>query len=170
LFGLDLSRVGRYVRAGWHELLWGDAAGLRMRLDAPVELLQEDGTRRHFVAEHLLPDAAARADAGVPAYHALQFPSGKVLIRKLRLPKVLELELDEAIALEERTNSPFPADNTVYGWRLRARSNQFIELSLAIAAHSDVAAWMQERGQSARSDDSDNATSQVPEIWVFDDD
>ena len=159
LFGLDLSRGGRYLRAGWRELLWGDAAGLRARLDAPVELLAEDGSRHWYVAEQ--PLASTGLDVQAADYHALLFPSDKVLFRSMRLPKVLELELNDAIALELRTHSPFPANNTVHGWRVAGRAGEFVELSLAIASRSEVMAWLAAR----------NATQKdaLPEVWVRDD-
>ena len=158
LFGLDLGRVGRYLRAGWRELMWGDAAGIRKRADMPVVLQLSDGTTRFFVAEH--PYSGEVPEQGPELVHALQLPAEKVLLRRLRLPQVLELELDVAVAREVRTHSPFASDNTVFGWRVVARAADMIEISLAIAARSDVLAWLATSGQSG---------TQTPEVWALDD-
>lgn len=150
--------MGRYLRAGWQELLWGDAAGIRRRVDLPVELRREDGTRSYFVAERPLLEEAPRQDPEL--VHALQLPGEKVLLRRLRVPKVLELELEAAVALEVRTHSPFASGNTVFGWRVVARSADWIDVSIAIAARSDVQAWLAEPG---------TFSNKLPEVWVLDD-
>lgn len=158
LFGLDLARAGRYLRAGWQELLRGDAAGIRKRLDTPVVLHQCDGRQRYFLAEQAQSGTDLSSDPEL--VHALQLPVDRVLLRRLRLPQVVELELDEVVALEVRSRSPFTSDNTVYGWRIVARSADSIELSLALAARSDVTAWLLEQGG--------NASPRQPEVWALD--
>lgn len=159
LFGIDLTRVGRYVRAGCRELFKGEAAGIRRRIDAPVSLLTLDGRNRTFVAELPLPEGGAVETDHV----ALEFPAERVLSRRLRLPRVLELELEDAVAMEVHGSSPFEAANTVSGWRVTGRTDTMVEVSLAIAARNDVLAWLQERRKELRLPD-----AAAPEVWVFD--
>lgn len=160
LFGLDLARVGRYLRAGWNELLLGEAAGLRRRIDAPVALLRSDGVRQAYVAEIHRPDIdPARLDC-----QAVELPGAKVLLRRLRLPRSLELELPNAVALEVRTQSPFEPANTVHGWKIVARADDFIEVSLAIAARDDVLGFLK-----AGVRNQNGGVGRMPEVWVLDD-
>lgn len=160
LFGLDLVRVGRYVRAGCRELFQGEAAGIRRRIDAPVSLLTLDGRNRTCVAELPLPegDRAEKTD-----HVALEYPAERVLFRRLHLPRVLELELEDAVAMEVHGNSPFEAANTVSGWRVMGRTDTTVEVSLAIAARNDVLAWLQDRRKGLGLPD-----TAAPEVWVFD--
>lgn len=159
LFGLDLTRVVRYVRAGCKELFVGETADIRRHIDVPVSLLGLDGSRRFCVAEKPLP-----AGVSVSTDHvALEFPADRVLFRRLSLPRVLELELEDAVAMEVSGSSPFEADNTVSGWRVTGRTDSMLELSLAIAARNDVLAWLQERRKSLLLPE-----GPAPEVWVLD--
>lgn len=161
LFGYDVSRFAHYVRAGWRELLWGERAGVRRHLDAPVELFDETrGTSQHYIAECPVDDSAVPAG---DSYRALCLPGDRVLIKSLTLPAVLELELDNAIALEVQSSSPFGPDNSCHGWVLRERSGDSLHLVLAIAARSEVDAWLAARGQGA------DGEQPLPEVWVLDD-
>jgi general secretion pathway protein L len=157
LFGLDLARLVRHLGAGWHELLWGEQAGIRRHFDAPVELLLQDGKRRVYVAERPLESHLARK----PEYQALQLPDELILFKSLQLPAALELELDEAVALEVQTSSPFPPANTVYGWRLVERRGKSLHLGLCIAARSEIESWLAEQKLS-------KAATGNPEIWALD--
>lgn len=159
LFGYDLTRLGRFVRAGWQELLRGQQAGIRKRLEAPVELRTLDGTRYYYVAEQAL---SSEQLAEQPAFQALQLPPDLVLLKVLSLPGALELELDEAMALEVHSSSPFPQENTCYGWTVVSRQDDSLQVSLAIAARDDVTQFLQQQGIDALNG------QEVPEVWVMD--
>lgn len=170
LFGLDLSRYANYVRAGWHELMWGDASGIRRQLDVPVKLL-EPGQSGHSADE-----AAGRRPrstlyiAGQPVpprsvteavkFRAVRMPTDQVLVKNIRLPVSLELELEETLSLEALASSPFPPEATCYGWAIRSRDAEFLNIVLAIAEQQAVHDWLEEQGY--RSDEN------LPEVWVFD--
>lgn len=162
LFGYDLSRVAQYVQSGWRELLWGEPAGIRRHLDAPVELSgPRHGARALYIAETRVPTTAP-----VPQerpYSAVLLPAERVLLKNLTLPAALEFDLEQAIALEVQSSSPFPWDNSCYGWALRERSQDRLHLVLAIAARADVDACLATQGATAATD------SVQPEVWALDD-
>ena len=138
LFGYDMSRLGQHWLGAWGELLFAPGSPLRRRLDEPVALLTDDG-------ERLYQDGTA-LQAGVEPdsteCRALLVPDDLVLVRELCIPLAAEAELASVIALECAASSPFPGDDTVSGWRECGRSEQGIRIALAIAARSDLAAWM----------------------------
>ena len=159
LFGYDLSQAGSFVRAGWRELIRGREAGIRRRLEAPVVLQRIDGSRAYYIAETVVDaDELPKLDP----YSALQLPPDNVLLKKLTLPASLELELEGAMALEAQSSSPFPRDNTSYGWTLLGRNGGMLQVLLAIVARDDIDAFLGQHGIGI----SDN---ELPEIWVLDD-
>lgn len=158
LFGYDLSRAGSFVCAGWRELIRGREAGIRRRLEAPVALQRIDGSRQYYIAETVV---GADSLPMLNPYLAFQLPPDNVLLKKLTLPASLELELDGAMALEAQSSSPFPRDNTCYGWTLLSRDDGMLQVLLAIAARADIDAFL---GQS----DIGISDNELPEIWVLD--
>ncbi len=161
LFGLDLDPWIQAWRAGWQELLWGQAAGIRRRLEAPVALQLADASEpEYFVAEE--PMAAAEAPDFV--FHARLLPAELVLMRNLELPASLEAELGDAIMLEVQASSPFVLDDTCYGWALRGRAGGKLYITLAITACSEVMAYLHAQGITAENREA------LPEVWCLDED
>ena len=176
LFGFDLAPVIQYWRAGWRELLWGPAAGLRQRLEAPVELLAADGQPpRYYIAEipiAAVPIAESRMDESPTAksapprrgagadtlFRARQVPDELILPRTLELPQSLEADLDDAIALEVQASSPFLPEDTCYGWRLRERRQGKLRVELAIAARASVVEHLGQQGHDS---------GELPEAWCL---
>lgn len=156
LFGYDLTRGASFIRAGWRELIRGRQAGIRRRLEAPVALQRVDGSCHYYRAE--TPVDADRLPKQ-PPFAALQLPPENVLLKELTLPASLELELDSVMALEAQSSSPFPRDNTCYGWTLLDRRENNIQVLLAIAALDDIEAFLEQSGVSG---------NELPEIWVLD--
>lgn len=160
LFGLDLAPWIQRWRAGWHALFWGDEAGLRQRLEAPVALVTGDaGTTQWFVAERAL--TAAPGDDR-PHYQARLMPAESVLLCEIVLPAAVEAELDAVMRLEAQANSPFPAEDTCHGWFLKRRSGDQLYLALAITAVSEVMATLHQRGEPQA------APEDLPEVWCLD--
>lgn len=158
LFGIDLLSSVRGWRLGFHELLWGRSSGIRSRLETPVALRQEAGQAPSlFVAESPLADPG-RHPHETP-YQALLLPDEYVLTRTMRLPGNLEADLDSTVALEVQANSPFPEDDTCWGWVITARDNNFIEAAIAIASKSSVFDFLRGNGVSSHEPEA------LPEIW-----
>ena len=161
LFGLDLDPWIQAWRAGWHELLWGRAAGIRQRLEAPVALRAAgDSSPQYFVAEE--PMAAAQPPDF--EFDARLLPAELVLLRQIELPAAVEAELANAVMLEVQASSPFVLDDTCYGWALRRRAGGKLHITLAITAYSEAMACLHAQGVTADSKE------QLPEVWCLDED
>ncbi|MEQ9465302.1 MAG: PilN domain-containing protein [Haliea sp.] len=159
LFGLDLEPWIQAWRAGWHELFWGRAAGIRRRLEAPVALRKgSEPDLDYFVAEE--PMAAAQAPDFV--FDACLLPAELVLLRHIELPASLEAELADAVMLEVQASSPFVLDDTCYGWALRRRAGGKLHLTLAITACSEAMSYLHAQGVTADSRET------LPELWCLD--
>lgn len=126
LFGYDLHSVLGLWRAGWRELFWGQGSRLRALLDEPV--------RVHY------PDSALEPSGETASAQVL--PDDLVLTRWLSLPQAVEGELLSVLALEVRANSPFPADDTCFGWRIGSRANNQLRVCLAIVSRSAVLGYL----------------------------
>lgn len=187
LFGFDLAPGIQYWRAGWRELLWGPTAGLRRRLEAPVELRAADGQPpRYYIAETLVADAppttasiaAADSTANAPLtkrrlprqladadtlFQARLVPDELILPRTLELPQSLEADLGDAIALEVQAASPFPPEDTCYGWRLQQRHQGKLRVELAIAAHASVLEHLSQHMHGEQG----HSSGELPEAWCL---
>ena len=159
LFGLDLALLADRWRAGWHELFWGRGSGIRRRLDAPVALRVPDGSNQWFVAGEALPGEPADSAS---AFSALLLPADKVLFIELSFPLSHEAELTDALALEVRANSPFPQEDTCFGWTVSARSGGQTLVLLAITSLIEVRKFLREAGVSLEDRDAQ------PELWCCD--
>jgi general secretion pathway protein L len=157
LFGLDLGRLINVWRLGWHELLWGNTAGIRRRLDDAVELRGADGQHKLFIGDELAPEHVSGALS--VSYRALMMPSDSVLFTELRVPIRLEAELPDMVQLEATASSPFVAEDTCYGWCVMGRTRDDLRVAVAIAARSDVMAFLRDQTADA------GATQPLPEVW-----
>ena len=152
LFGLDLRSLPRVWRKGWDEALgWPAFAWLSPQ--EPVRVLLPDGAevlRLGASASPASPAAAARTLAVV-------LPDSAVLIRELVLPPLGRGELHDALGLEVAAVSPFPPEQTAWGWRAEALGDR-LRVRLALAARAHVAAHL------ARLDERLGGTE--PEVWA----
>lgn len=160
LFGLELAPWLQRWRAGWRELFWGHAAGIRRRLEAPVVLQASEVPPAWYIAEQ---PAAPSGDGNFPHYRAFAMPSRSVLITELTLPAAVEADLDEVMQLEAASNSPFAPEDTCHGWALKGRSGDALQLTLAISAVSEVRACLHAAGEEFERDED------MPEVWCADD-
>ena len=156
LFGLDLNRVIAFVRLGVSQLLWGDQARLCSRFYPPAHLVgaqapcidcQQGGI---FYVD---PDAAVVTAVGVS--------DDELLVRSLQLPEQAEVYLQEAIALEVSSNSPFPSPETVHGHKVIAREAGVLTVVIALTSRVAV-------GRSLLSAQlANNDASEQPEVWAM---
>ena len=139
LFGLDLTRAGKWLALGFRQLLYDRDAWLLRRFDPPVTLFSE-GTESLYQADRLYEDIASgrtkrsayRSDMG--GYCAVALPQDEVLLKTLRLPVASEEDLESAMALEIDSSSPFSDQDTRAAWRVLSRGESVIEVVLAITA------------------------------------
>lgn len=135
LFGYDLRQGFLWFRAGWRDFLWGPRSPVVPVVDETVALYGDGVEPRYF-------RAGAPADppgAGVDIRsRAVLLPERLVLPRKIRIPRAAEGDLDAAVLLEVQANSPFPADDTCYGWTVVGSDDHFLTLQLVISSSSAI--------------------------------
>lgn len=159
LFGFDLTRISDYVRLAVHQLLWGHEAGVRRRFCPSITTLVQPETDKREFAEFGLVERPITSGENL----ALIIPSDIILHKVLHLPAASELELASAMGYEAISNSPFPDDDTVFGWQIISRQGGFIEVSLAITSRAAVTYYLSSLEASSIPS---NASL---EIWSCDD-
>ena len=135
LFGFDLTRVWDYMRLGVRQLLLGFEAGIRQRCYPEIPVISlSDAAIEEFSLFGLRAEGAR--DGG---NCAVVISDDLVLFKTMELPVQSELELDAVMYFEATTSSPFPQDDTVFGWRIVSRSEAILGVALAISSRSAIA-------------------------------
>lgn len=140
LFGHDLRTLPALWLSAWREVLWSEEAPVRRWLDEPVQVYDPDNGVGENIKGRVFGRAAGSSSSVVAVARIL--PDDMVLSCWLNLPEKAEGHLLSAIELEVRARSPFPADDTVSGWRIAGRSGGVLRVCLCIASHSTVNAWL----------------------------
>lgn len=125
LFGLDLSAVPGYLRDGWAEALrWPVFRWLTP--DDAVRVFHADGT------ESVRQGVSARPSATTAPvrFVAVELAEDTLLRRSLVLPRLTEEELRQAVELDVRTASPFPADDVVWGFDVERGDRLRVDIAL----------------------------------------
>ncbi len=130
LFGYDVRQIGHTYRAGWRDFLWGPTSTVRQSLDEPVTM-HEAGSTYTFKGGEQVATVETQAEA-------VMLPDELVLSRELTLPLAAQSNLDAVLAMEVAANSPFPADDTVYGWTLGEPRGDSLVVVLVLCARSSV--------------------------------
>jgi len=153
-FGLDLSQWPcQWLAAA--QLLASLPIFARLAPAVRLALRQSDGRITHWQVTRnvALSDRTSAADAA----WALELAPARVLERYLALPPLASADLAQAVALDVASNSPFSAEQTVYGYAAQADGRVFVAVTsraqIEMAqAEARVAGWLP-RGN--------------PEIWVI---
>jgi general secretion pathway protein L len=140
LFGYDLRTLPALWLSAWREVLWSEEAPVRRWLDEPVRVFDSNSGLNLTDPGRIVGSKANGASRVVAVARLL--PDDMVLSCWLNLPEKAEGHLLSAIELEVRSRSPFPADDTVSGWRIAGREGGILRISLCIASHSAVNAWL----------------------------
>lgn len=151
LFGIDLTGVPAYLREGWAEALQWPL--LRWLTPAePVRVLAADGT------ESVRPGVSARriANPGRVRFVALALPEDILLRRSLALPRLNDDEVRQAVELDVRSASPFPEDDTAWGYTVRR--GERLQVDIAITSRRLI----ERQTDAARP----RLGGAEPEIWV----
>lgn len=128
LFGLDLRKIPQFWRAGWRELLWASNAYGRRWVDEVVTAtFASDLKKQYYQAGRQVTPQNTKAQAYV-------LPAELVLETRLDLPTSVELDLDSMVALEVRAKSPFPEEDTRYGWQFVRGKDERLTVDLAIVS------------------------------------
>ena len=134
LFGFDVRQVGKYWRAAWREFLWGNDSPVRARLDEVVKVHNENDVLFYHAGE---PAADQRAEC-----EAILLPDELVLAKKITMPLAVEGDLDTAMDIEVKANSPFPESDTGYGWKIVARDESLLHIQLVIVSLSSTMSYL----------------------------
>lgn len=162
LFGYDLRTLPAIWSASWREVLWNQDAPLRHRLDEPVAV------RDPWIAAQQTPGQKwVGRQTGTQSSEACAqlLPDQMVLICWLNIPERAEAHLTSALALEVRARSPFPADDTRFGWRIAGREGGVLRVCLAIVSRSAVHSYL-ERYLTADEMAKTEVWTRVEDIYV----
>jgi len=129
LFGFDMRRIGKQWTAAWREFLWGYDSPIKSRLDETVRVY----TGQDANCYHGGRQVAAAPDIKC---EAVLLPTEAVLTKSLNLPLAVEAELEAVMALEVGAHSPFPQNDTGYGWKLLGRTETELQILLAVVSLS----------------------------------
>ena len=159
LFGLDLTRSGKWMALGLRQLMYDRGAWLLQRFDPSIRVT--------VGAETLLYRADAPMGEGVATdeqtpFSAVALSADAVLLKTLHLPASAEEDLDDAMLLEVGLSSPFPDTDTRAAWRVVGRHGNVIEVALAITSQAAIDDLLAEPSWSS------NAGALKPEVWAFD--
>ena len=123
-----------------------------------VTLRHPDGSESVWQGGMLLPDAAA---GKAPKFVAVELPEEMVLRRDLPLPRMTREDGAEAVRLEARSNSPFPAEDLAWGSLERELEGGQKSVSLALASRRHIEQFMQQRWPEML------AAARQPEVWAM---
>ena len=160
LFGLDLTRSGKWLALGVHQLMFDRDAWLLQRFDPSIRVTHGGEDALLYRADAPIDDEVVAAEQ--TAFSAVALSADAVLLKMLHLPASTEEDLDDAMLLEVGLSSPFPDPDTRAAWRVVGRHENVIEVALAItsqAAIDDLLAAHRERS---------DAGAPMPEVWAFD--
>lgn len=165
LFGLDLTRSGKWLALGLRQLLYDRDAWLLKRFDPAVQVMQNGSARRYQADRALNTDSEDMAPSNAKGiFTAVALPPDSVLLKTFPLPPSAEEDLEAAMLLEVGLSSPFAEEETRAAWRVTDRRDGVIMVTLAITAQSEIDA-------AVLAADSEGSLSRVnpPEVWAFSD-
>jgi len=159
LFGLDLTRSGKWLALGVHQLMYDQGAWLLQRFD-PVIRVAYVGKDLCYRADAVVSEPVA-ADQQTP-YRAVALSADAVLLKTLHLPASAEEDLGDAMPLEVGLSSPFADADTRAAWRVVGRQGNAIEVALAITSEAAIEDLLLEHLEGS------GASAFLPEVWAFD--
>jgi general secretion pathway protein L len=139
--GLDLKDA--WVTS-WLPWLKARAHSLRSRLSPsdPVLLFHPDGSQSVWVGNAKLVNAAT---AKAPDFVAVEIPDDLLLRRSLALPKMSQVDIDKAVLLEVRSNSPFAAEDLAWGCLTQEVEGGQCRAEIVIASRRHISDFIQSR-------------------------
>ncbi|MEO7392696.1 MAG: PilN domain-containing protein [Ramlibacter sp.] len=153
LSGLD-------IHAAWSTSglkTWLDGLGGRLAPSDPVLLLRADGSRAVWNGDAQLPDSAA---AKTPRFVAVELPEDLLLRRALDVPSMAATDIEEAVLLDVRSNTPFPPEDLAWGRSLRELPGGQRRAEIVIASRRHISDFIQSRWPDLAGPD------RLPEVWA----
>ena len=158
LFGLDLTRSGKWLALGVHQLMYDQGAWLLQRFD-PAIRVAHSGEDLCYRAHAVVSEPAA-ADQQTP-FCAAALSADAVLLKTLHFPASAEEDLDDAMPIEVGLSSPFADADTRAAWRVVGRHENVIEVALAITSEAAIDDLLAEHRESS-------VESEFLPVWAFD--
>jgi hypothetical protein len=145
LFGFDLSQLVLRARLGWHQLLWGNEAGIRERFYPSVEFFRTATSETK--AFSLGKDLGGAGSHVLPAPGCF-LPEQIVLLRSLTLPVQAEIFLEQAVQSEVVAHSPFPHDVVCWGHEIVGRESDHLMVAIAMSSRQAVETELMQRAET----------------------
>ena len=158
LFGLDLTRSGKWLALGVHQLMFDRDAWLLQCFDPSIRV-SKDGEALVYRADAPLEEAVVTEEQ--TPFSAVALPADAVLLKTLHLPASTEEDLDAAMPLEVGLSSPFADADTRAAWRVVGRHENVIEVALAITSQAAIDDVLTEHRANP------DAGASLPEVWAF---
>ncbi len=136
LFGFDVRRIGKHWSSAWTQFLWEHDSPVRAHLDETVLLHSEGAESAYYHGNRRLTGAVnSRCEA-------VLLPDNAVLSKTLHLPLAAEADLDAVMALEVSAHSPFPSDDTGFGWALLGHGDSSLQVQLVLVSLSATMSYL----------------------------
>lgn len=145
-------------KCGWAELV--SVLAYRRVLPSVLVRVIRDKSEILVRVPGFVPETSATPAAAARAFVALELPEGAYLTRRLELPEATQQELHSAVRLEVEATSPFPPDDTLWGWDARTTASGGRIAHIAITARH-----LTRRALEAYSERA-GAGGATPELWV----
>lgn len=154
--GLDLRKSWA---TSWLPWLRARADWLRARLvpSDPVLLLHPDGSESVWAERGLLESSETTKK---PRFVAVEMPDDLLLRRSLTVPRMSRVDLDEALLLEVRSNSPFAAEDLAWGCLMHEVEGGHRRAEIVIASRRQISDFIRTRWPDL------SAGERQPEAWV----
>ncbi|MEO8655712.1 MAG: PilN domain-containing protein [Ramlibacter sp.] len=137
------------ARAGW----------LRARLTPadPVLLRHPDGSQSVWMGNARIETAETGKK---PSFVAVEIPDELLLRRSLTLPQMSQADMDAALVLEVRSNSPFAADDLAWGSLTQEAEGGHRRAEIVIASRRQISDFIRSRWPDL------SAGQKQPEAWA----
>ena len=153
LFGVELADIWASLTRPWRNLQ--RLAGLRWLAPlVPVRLIQADGRDSVWAGDRQVTDVPD----GSIAFLAVEVPEDLYLRRSLSLPPMDAADLENAVALDVQSASPFELPDLVWGYKARPVAGQQV-VDVVFASRRQVGHYLEGLGSRLPA-------GAVPEVWV----
>ncbi|MFG5777202.1 PilN domain-containing protein [Comamonas sp. J-3] len=160
-FGLDLTQLkGDFLNTWRKSRQWAPLSWLQP--EQLLTLVPADGQPR------AVWESGEAAHVKKPAvFWALELPESMVLRKNLQMPALDPQDCLSAMQLEAQANSPFGAQDSLWGYTELQRNSKQVRLQLVLASRAAVEPYVQRKMAELQQAQADNKGIPAPEVWVF---
>ncbi len=136
LFGVDLSRMLSLFVSSWQMTFMAPDSKVRAALDEPVGLFEKVETQW---SKKVIGSDVERTKAS-----AYLVPESMTLMRQLKIPRSINIDIETVVTAEVRDASPFLPEDTAFGWICQTESKEQNLVDVAIVSKSAILAFLTE--------------------------